>query len=244
MKAIILAAGVSRRLYPVTETIPKCLLEIGGKTILERQLESLKNQGISQITIVIGYYREKIIDFISANFPELNIEYIINQHFFETNTAHSVYLCRNSLIKDNHILMNGDVLYPSQLLAQVISDSHETVLAVEVKKCGMEEVKVIEGANNRVVAIGKKLVPENCLGEFIGVAKFSKEFNQVFSNSLEQLIQAGGKEDYFEAAIELILNKNHVYLTDVSKYPCLEIDFAEDLKSARAIAERDKDNLF
>ncbi|MFQ6677778.1 MAG: sugar phosphate nucleotidyltransferase [Fidelibacterota bacterium] len=244
MRAIILAAGVSRRLYPVTETTPKCLLDIGGKTIIERQLASLKLQGISEITIVLGYYREKIKDFISVNFPDLNIEYIINHHFFETNTAHSVYLCRNSLICDDHILMNGDVLYPTQLLEQVISDPYDTVLAVEVKKCGMEEVKVIEGTENRVVAIGKKLVPENCLGEFIGVAKFSKEFNQAFGSSLEQLINAGGKEDYFEAAIELILNKNHVYFTDVSNYPCLEIDFAEDLINARAIAEKDKDDLF
>ncbi len=244
MKAIILTAGVSRRLYPITETTPKCLLDIGGKTILERQLDSLKNQQINNITIVLGYYREKIMDFISTKFADLNIEYIINHHFFETNTAHSVYLCRNQLRIDDYILMNGDVLYPSKLLEQVIYNDHETVLAVDVKVCGREEVKVIEGANNRVVAIGKKLVPENCLGEFIGVAKFSKNFNRAFADSLEQLIDAGGKEDYFEAAIELILNRHHVYFTDVSRYPCLEIDFAEDLDYARKIAEQDKDNLF
>jgi len=174
---------------------------------------------------VLGYYREKIMEFISVNFPDLKVDYIVNQHFFETNTAHSVYLCRESLQNDDHILMNGDVLYPQELLDQVIRDKHSTVLAVDVKKCGQEEVKVIEGANNRIVAIGKKLVPENCLGEFIGVAKFSKEFNQEFADSLEKLINAGGKEDYFEAAIEYIINKHHVYFTDVSKHPCLEIVF-------------------
>lgn len=240
MKALILAAGVSRRLYPITEQLPKCLLDVGGQTILERQLKSLKNHDITNVTIVLGYYREMIADYIEAHFDDLNIQYVINQHFFETNTAHSVYLCNDILRENDYLLMNGDVLYPSDLLEKIINDKHDTVLAVEVKECGREEVKVVEGADNRVVAIGKKLIPQNCLGEFIGVAKLSKDFNYAFADSLEKLIEAGGKEDYFEAAMDLILDDNPVFFTDVSEYPCLEIDFSEDLEKARSLAVQDK----
>lgn len=241
MKALILAAGVSRRLYPITENIPKCLLEVGGRTILHRQLQSLKDLKIKDVTIVVGYYRELVADYIDQYFPDLNIQFVINHHFFETNTAYSVYLCRDIIREHHHILMNGDVLYPKALLKTVLDDQHDNVLAVEIKKCGAEEVKVIAGADQRIVAIGKKMMPENCLGEFIGVAKLSRTFNQSFAKSLKNLISAGGKEDYFEAAMDKILNHHHVFYNDVTNYPCVEIDFIEDLEKARKLAKKDKD---
>ena len=94
--------------------------------------------------------------------------------------------------KDNQfILMNGDVLYPSELLSRLVSSPYETLLAVEVKSCGREEVKVIEGDRQQIVAIGKDLIEENCLGEFIGVAKLSKSFSNALFKSLDALIKAG-----------------------------------------------------
>ncbi len=96
-------------------------------------------------------------------------------------------------------------------------------------------MKVIEGNNNRITAIGKELIEENCLGEFLGVAKLSKEFNQEFADSLTRLINAGGKSDYFEAGMHPLLEKNDVYYCDVSDLPCLEIDFIEDLNEARSL---------
>ena len=88
MKALILAAGVSRRLYPLTKTTPKCLLDVGGKSIISYQLDALKEQNITNIVIVIGYFREKIIKFLNKNYSDFNFEFIINHHFFETNTAY------------------------------------------------------------------------------------------------------------------------------------------------------------
>ena len=135
----------------------------------------------------------------------------------------------NKLVLEDHILMNADVIYPPELITRINDSKHETVLAVDIKKCGREEVKVIEGANQKIKAIGKELIEEQCLGEFLGVAKFSKDFNVLFSNSLTKLIDAGGKSDYFEAGIEPLLKEVDVYYSDVSDLPCLEIDFIEDL---------------
>ena len=94
---------------------------------------------------------------------------------------------------------------------------------------------MIDGGNNKIVAIGKKLIEEQCLGEFIGVAKLSLDFNYHFSQALSDLIKAGGNDDYFEAAIHLLLDKTDIRYVDVSEYPCLEIDFIEDLNSARKL---------
>lgn len=235
MKAFILAAGVSRRLYPETYNTPKCLLDVGGKPIINYQLEALENIGIQDVTMIIGYHREMLVNHVTKQFPKLKFDFIVNNHYFETNTAYSVYLGRKKLVTDDHILMNADVIYPPELITRINDSLHETVLAVDIKKCGREEVKVIEGSNFKIKAIGKELIEEQCLGEFLGVAKFSLEFNHLFSESLSKLINAGGKSDYFEAGIETLLSKTDVFYSDVSDLPCLEIDFIEDLNEARKL---------
>ena len=234
MKALILAAGVSRRLYPKTYNTPKCLLEVGGKPIINYQLEALSELGVNDITMIVGYHREMLVESVEKNFPEINFKFIVNHHYFETNTAYSVYVGKEAL-SDQHLLMNADVVYPKKLLSKLYHSSFENVLAVDIKSCGREEVKVIDGGQNKISAIGKDLIEDQCLGEFIGVAKFSLEFMNEFVNALGQLIEAGGKNDYFEAGIEQLLEKQLVHYVDVSEYPCLEIDFIEDLELARKL---------
>ena len=234
MRAFILAAGVSRRLYPETYNTPKCLLDVGGKPIINYQLEAIQNIGIQEVTMIVGYHREMLIKHVTETFPGLSFEFIINNHYFETIPhIQSTLVVEISL--EDHILMNADVIYPPELITRINDSKHETVLAVDIKKCGREEVKVIEGANQKIKAIGKELIEEHCLGEFLGVAKLSKDFNVLFSNSLTKLIDAGGKSDYFEAGIEPLLKEVDVYYSDVSDLPCLEIDFIEDLNEARSL---------
>ena len=235
MKAVILAAGVSRRLYPHTYDTPKCLLDVSGKPIIHYQLEALEALGIYDITMIIGYLRETLIDHVISSFPHLNFTFLINHHYFETNTAYSLYIARKALCSDSQVLMNADVIYPIDLLRQVVNSPFENVLAVDVKPCGREEVKVIEGGEKKIVDIGKDLIEAQCLGEFIGVAKLSHSFTEMLAESLEQLITAGGKNDYFEAGIQPLLSKIDVHFEDVSEFPCLEIDFVEDLEEARQL---------
>tara|TARA_A100000164_G_C21852439_1_gene745700 strand:+ start:319 stop:1038 length:720 start_codon:yes stop_codon:yes gene_type:complete len=234
MKAFILAAGVSRRLYPHTYDIPKCLLEVGGKPIIHYQLDALKNLGVTDITMIVGYHREMLMMNVEKNFPDLNFNFVINHHYFETNTAYSIHIGRDKL-DSQVLLMNADVIYPEALLEKVFSSNYKTVLAVDIKACGKEEVKVIDGGQNKIVAIGKDLIEEQCLGEFIGVAKLSKDFVDIFRRSISNLIDAGGKNDYFEAGIQPLLDKVDTHFIDISEYPCLEIDFLEDLESAREL---------
>ena len=175
MKAFILAAGVSRRLYPHTYSTPKCLLEVGGKAIIDYQLEALDHLGVNHVIMIVGYHRELLIDYVKKKFPQIKFSFIINHHYFETNTAFSLYTGKEFL-NDDLLLMNADVVYPKGLLRKLINSKHETALAVDIKSCGREEVKVIDGGADRIVAIGKELIETQCLGEFFGVAKLSKDF--------------------------------------------------------------------
>ena len=237
MKAIILAAGVSRRLYPLTLDTPKSLLKINNKPIIDYQLDALRSLGVSEIILVLGYYKELFIDHFKKNHNDFKLSVITNHHFFETNTSYSVWLCQEIAQDDDILLMNADVLFPIELLKRLIVSKQKNLLAVEIKQCGQEEVKVIEGENKRIVAIGKKLIEENSLGEFIGVAKFSQLFMKEFFNSLNNLISAGGKSDYFEAAIDPLLSENALYYEDVTDLPSKEIDFIEDFEEAKSIVD-------
>ena len=234
MKAFILSAGVSRRLYPHTYNTPKCLLNVGGKPIIHYQLDALENLGIKDIVMIVGYHREMLMSHLADNYPQLNFDFIINHHYFETNTAYSIFIGREKLNTD-YLLMNADVVYPKIMLQTILESKYETVLAVDIKSCGREEVKVIDGGNNTVVAIGKELIENQCLGEFIGVAKLSKDFVYLFSKSLNNLIKSGGQNDYFEAAIQPLLDEISVKYIDVSKFHCMEIDFIEDLEFAQKL---------
>jgi choline kinase len=237
MKAIILSAGVSRRLYPLTLETPKCLLVVGDRPILSHQVDALLACGVTTIHLVVGYYREKIAQHLAESYPATEFTFHINQRFFETNTAFSLQKCLTGTVPEEVILMNGDVLYPPELLRRTLDSEREDVLAVDTKSCAEEEVKVIVGDGRRIVAIGKRLAPERCHGEFIGVAKFSTDFTARLTGSLDRLIAAGGKEDYFEAAIEPLLAECELYCEDVSDLPCIEIDFLEDYENAQALVK-------
>ncbi|MBT3796216.1 MAG: phosphocholine cytidylyltransferase family protein [Candidatus Marinimicrobia bacterium] len=239
MKSVILAAGVSRRLYPLTYEMPKCLMKVGDKAILDRQLKTLQSSNISEVIIVVGYYRELIVDYVKSHYNDLNVKFVINHHYFETNTAYSLRLCNDFIKNEPFILMNADVLYPKEVLTRVIDSNYNTVLAVDIKPCGREEVKVVEGEGNRIVAIGKELIEDNSLGEFIGVAKFSKNISSKFMNSLDRLISSGGNSDYFEAAIHPLMSEHDIYYEDISDLPCIEIDFVEDLEKAQKLVKSD-----
>ena len=239
MKSVILAAGVSRRLYPLTYEMPKCLMKVGDKAILDRQLKTLQSSKISEVIIVVGYYRELIVDYVKSHYNDLNVKFVINHHYFETNTAYSLRLCNDFINNEPFILMNADVLYPKEVLTRVIDSNYNTVLAVDIKPCGREEVKVVEGEGKRIVAIGKELIEDNSLGEFIGVAKFSKNISSKFMNSLDRLISSGGNSDYFEAAIHPLMSEHDIYYEDISDLPCIEIDFVEDLEKAQKLVKSD-----
>lgn len=237
MQGLILAAGASRRLYPLTENKPKCLLDVGGIPILSHQLNALKKYNIKEVIIVLGYYQDMIVDYIKNNHSEMKLTYVTNEYYRETNTSYSLYLCKDLISLSNTLLMNGDVLYPPALLKLLIDSHYENVLAVDIKQCGDEEVKVTVSKNKRITSIGKEVLIKKSLGEFIGVAKLSTHFNNSFTSSLSRLIDAEGRTNYFEAAIEPLLDRHELYYEDVSLLPCIEIDFMEDLKKANELVK-------
>ena len=92
MKAVILVAGVSRRLFPLTEYRPKCLMEVGGQSIFDYQMQALISVGVREVCLVLGYRREQIMEYAVERYPEIDLSFKVNHFFFETNTAYSLWV--------------------------------------------------------------------------------------------------------------------------------------------------------
>lgn len=230
MKAIILNAGKGGRLGNLTDDRPKCLVEVGGRPILDFQLDALRAAGVLDLVMVVGYRQEMIRKYL-RHYPEFSVTWIENPDYAVTNTAYSLCLARHTMT-DDILYCNGDVLFHPELLRRLVASPAACPMAVERKRCGEEEVKVMVDGT-RIVAIGKELSPGIAFGEFIGVARFSSEIFELFRQTLEEVvIRDRLVNDYFERAIERMLGKAIFTTLDSTDLPCIEIDFPEDLERA------------
>lgn len=233
-KAIILDAGESKRLRPLTENMPKCLVKIGNMTILEHQLSNLVECGIRKVILVVGYHYNMIQKKLKKSPFDLEVKYVRNPIYYKTNTVYSLWLARNEMNTD-FIYLNGDVFFHRDVLRRLIDSEHNTCLAIDRKRrVGEEEVKV-KIVDGLVKEIGKEIKASMADGEFVGVAKFSNEINVAFKKRLDEVVKEGKVNAFFELAVQRMLNDGNLYAVDVSDLPCIEIDTYNDLEEARNI---------
>ncbi len=211
MKAIILAAGIGKRLEEINKGLPKCLTAFNGKTILEMQLGSLKG---SDVTLVLGYKADEI----KGKFPGL--KYVINKDYADTNTIWSLGLALDG--KDTMVL-NGDVVFDKEIIDLLKAPN---CAAVQFKNVHPEEIQVIL-KGKEIIRIGKNI---SGAGEAIGIYRFSGEF----SLKLKEQIGKMDRNLYYEDAIDRILPQNFV-AEDIGDLRAKEIDFPEDLTEALSI---------
>ena len=232
MKAIILAAGASRRLLPLTAEKQKCLIDINGRTLLDQQLAILESYAINELVIVVGYKKELIFEAIESRWKEMNVTFIENDIFDKTNTLHSLWLTKAHL-SDDFIYFNADVLCHRDVVGRLLNSPNLSCLAIDLKNCGEEEVKVLLDDSGRIIEIGKEIDASIAAGEFIGIGKHGKSGNTKFIESLDSEIKHGNSNMFFEFALNKILDDHDFQMIDVSDLPCIEIDFPEDLEIAR-----------
>ena len=234
MKAIILAAGRGKRLESASGGFPKCMIEIGGKTILQRQIEACRMQNIKKFVFVLGFKEEILKNYILSMLRnDEQAVFFRNDIFAETNTLYSLYLT-TSEFDDDFIYFNADVVFEPEILSLISKPSKYSQLLLETKKCGEEEVKMIIDDDYRILRIGKKLPIEKCKGEFIGVGKFNKDILDVFKKHLKSALDEKiGYTTFFEYAVNTMAKEVILKAVPTNNIPCIEIDFPEDLETAR-----------
>jgi choline kinase len=228
--AILLAAGSAKRLKELTRERPKCLLDVGGKTLLEHQLSAMRSAGIDDFVIVTGYYAEAVER--AAAGP--GVRFVRNPIYDRTNSIYSLHLALPA-VSAGFVLTNADVLFHPRLLARLLHDGAADALLMEPnRELGDEEMKVrVEGG--RVRALAKDLPAGSYDGENLGVLKFSAAGAQRLRLEVGRLIDAGDVNAWAPRAFSAMCGDHEIGVVPTAGLPWIEIDFPEDLDRARRI---------
>ncbi|MGA9771364.1 MAG: phosphocholine cytidylyltransferase family protein [Blastocatellia bacterium] len=230
MRAIILAAGKGSRLNGAAGDLPKCLVNIGGVTLLERQIQALRSVSIDDIYVVIGYGADSVRA-ICKN----SVSYIENICYHQTNSLFSLWLARE-LMRDGFVVMNGDVLFHPQLLKDFLSVHHEDALLIsycdkESTPLGDEEMKV-RIRNATIAEITKAMDPKKADGENVGIGKFGPAGARVLVEKMDELIAAGAHRDWAPCAFREFALERPLHAVSTNGFPWIEIDYPEDYRRA------------
>ena len=243
-KALIIAAGLGSRIKKHTENLPKCMLDFGGKTLLQRQLDSYKKNGIKDISLIRGYKKEKI------NYK--GIKYFENTDYKNNNILNSIFYAEK-VINGNIIISYSDILFDTSVVQRTIDSNHDISVVVDIDWRGYyvcrkdhpisEAENVIFNSNNEVEKIGKiNTGNEEVHGEFIGMIKLSNRGTEIFKEHFHRL-----KKIYWNKPFQRAKTFQKAYLTDFIqelvdigiKVHCViiesgwkEIDTVEDYKKA------------
>ena len=246
MRAIILAAGSGLRLGQHTKDVPKALLDLNGKSILERQISLLREHGVNEIFVVIGYKREKHI--------LKDIEYIFNPRYSETEQLASMMVARTKIF-DDVLIIFGDIIFDSQILQQILASNDDIAIAIDLDweksynkrpdnpKSLADKVLINQKKILRISAKETSLDIENqTVGEFLGVIKLSangsrtiiKKYEELEKSHVGRFHDANSLEKAKLADIlqELIDSKIEISFIPVNGKWC-EIDTPKDLERAR-----------
>lgn len=232
MKAIILAAGKGTRLDG-NAVKPKCLVEVGGLTLLRRQIESLHRANIEKIVVVIGFGGESIREECGNE-----ISFVENIHFAETSSLYSLWLAREHL-QDGFVVLNSDVLFHPQMLSNLLESSRDDALLISKTEngnapLGDEEMKV-KLEEERVVDISKDMDPAEADGENVGIVKFGPRGAKTLVGYMDRLIENGAVKDWAPRAFREYAQHHPLHALSTDGLPWIEIDFPEDYQ--RAVTE-------
>ena len=233
MKTIILSAGQGRRMLPLTVTLPKCLLSVRGKTLLEWQIDTLHKCGIYQIVVVTGYGADHVDKLIRQHYEINGIKLLYNPDYATADNLVSCWAARHEMTED-FILLNGDTLFEPAVLKTLLAspDSPITVTVSSNDNYDADDMKVIiEGS--RLVNIGKKLPLEKVNGESIGLILFRGKGPEIFRNAIKSTLKyPDATRKWYLAVIAEIAAKIPVMTCSVNSLRWCEVDYPKDLKEA------------
>lgn len=243
IKVIIIAAGMSARLMELTDDKPKCMLDIGGKTILQRHIETFNQCGIEEIIVIRGYKKEVI------NYT--GVKYIYNQNYRRNNILESLMYAESDM-DGEFIATYSDILFKRSVVEKLLESKADISIVVDTSwkshyknrfQHPIEEAEKVIVSNSKVVGIGKTINPNEAYGEFIGLVRFSSTGAEILKTNYKKVVTQFGNTQFHAAP-----SVEKAYLTDMFqelidqsytissidiKGQWMEIDTIEDINKAR-----------
>jgi choline kinase len=223
MDALILAAGSGRRLR---HDRPKCLVDFGGRPLIDHQLEALAWAGVERTIVVAGYQADDVEAALPPGTPV-----IVNDDYAETNSLYSFWLARQA-IGEEVLVLNSDVLF-HPVIARALVRRPRSALAYDSRSGRQEEEMKLIIRGGGLAAMSKTLAPERSCGENVGMIRLSGPATEAAFDIAGRLVAAGRTQDWLASAINRVAREHRIDCTDVAGLPWTEIDFPADLEHAR-----------
>ena len=248
MQAVILAAGMGKRLKELTQDNTKCMVKVNGVTLIDRLLHQIERQNCSRIIIVVGYKGQKLIDYIGTLDIQTPIVYINNPIYDKTNNIYSLALAKDWLVMDDTLLFESDLIFEDSVLEALVADPRDTLALVDKYESWMDGTCVKLGEDDSIEAFvpGKKFRFNEIKDYYktVNIYKFSKHFSEThYVPFLDAYQSALGKNEYYEQVLRVItmLDEPVIKAKRLSGQRWYEIDDIQDLDIAESIFTSDED---
>lgn len=251
MQAIILAAGMGRRLGEYTKDNTKCMLPVNGVRLIDRVLTQLSRLSLSRVVIVVGYKGQNLIDYLGHRYDgQLQIEYVNNPVYDKTNNIYSLALAKQQLQEDDTLLIESDLIYDDGLFELLVNNPHPDLALVAKYESWMDGTMVrIDEDCNIIDFVSKEAFSYKEIETYyktVNIYKFSKDFSRTkYVPFLEAYCKAVGNNEYYENVLRIItsLNDHSLKALPITNEKWYEIDDKQDLDIAEAIFADEKDLL-
>lgn len=248
MQAVILAAGMGKRLKELTNNNTKCMVKVNGVSMIDRMLHQIERKKLKRIVIVVGYEGEKLKDYISTLEIKTPIIYVDNPIYNKTNNIYSLALAKNYLCEDDTLLFESDLIFEDSVIDELLNDSRETLALVDKYESWMDGtcVKLAEDDTIESFIPGKKFKFEDAKDYYktVNIYKFSKHFSESkYVPFLDAYQKALGLNEYYEQVLRVItmLDDPEIKAKRLSGQLWYEIDDVQDLNIAESMFTLDED---
>ena len=251
MQAVILAAGMGKRLGDLTKNNTKCMVEVNGVPLIDRVLTQFRPLGLSRVVIVVGSEGQKLKDYIGHRYDDsLKIEYVENPIYDKTNNIYSLALAREKLLEDDTLLVESDLIFDDALFSLILDNPYPNLALVAKYQSWMDGTMVrIDEDNNIVDFIPKKAFKYSDIEHYyktVNVYKFSRDFmEKKYLPFLDAYCSALGNNEYYEQVLRVIcmLDNSELKALPISDEKWYEIDDIQDLDIASALFAGGEDRL-
>lgn len=251
MQAIILAAGLGRRLGEYTKDNTKCMVKVNGTTLIDRMLEQLSALSLSRVVIVVGYKGHELTGYIGQRYAgRLNIEYVENPVYDKTNNIYSLSLAKDKLQEDDTLLIESDLIFSDRLFSMILEDPYPNLALVAKYESWMDGTMVrIDNERNIVNFVPKKAFrfeDTEYYYKTVNIYKFSRKFARTkYVPFLEAYCKALGNNEYYEQVLRVItlLDNSDLKALPIGNEKWYEIDDVQDLDIAETIFAEDEEML-
>ncbi|MBR6342282.1 MAG: aminotransferase class I/II-fold pyridoxal phosphate-dependent enzyme, partial [Treponema sp.] len=255
MQALMLAAGMGKRLGRYTKNATKCMVPVNGKTLIEYAIEALVKNNIKRMVIVVGYKSDVLINFIHSKFNKENlkgmeIEFIENKVYDKTNNIYSLYMARDELCKDDTILLESDLIFKPEIITKLIKSKDPNLAVVSHFESWMDGTCTLLDEENNITGILDKAhfnwFETQDYYKTVNIYKFSKEFSKdYYVPFLEAYQKSFGKNEYYEQVLKVLsfLSSSTLKGLPVAGDDWYEIDDPADLAIAETRFSKGKDKI-